>query len=45
MEGPRHAGVAMMQQPQKSEEGRGWANINPAAAPNTYTGKGGSKRD
>jgi hypothetical protein len=24
---------------------RGWARINPAAAPNTYTGKGGSKRD
>jgi len=25
-------------------EGRGWADINPATAPNTYTGKGGSKR-
>jgi hypothetical protein len=25
--------------------GRGWAPINPAAAPNTYTGKGGSKHD
>jgi len=24
--------------------GRGWAPFNPAAAPNTYTGKGGSKR-
>jgi hypothetical protein len=24
---------------------QGWAPINPAAAPNTYTGKGGSKRD
>ena len=23
---------------------RGWAPINPAAADNTYTGKGGSKR-
>ena len=26
------------------EGARGWAPINPAAAPNTYTGKGGSKR-
>ena len=24
---------------------RGWAPINPAAADNTYTGKGGSKQD
>jgi hypothetical protein len=24
---------------------RGWAPINHAAAPNTYTGKGSSKRD
>jgi hypothetical protein len=29
-----------------SPNGRqGWADINPAAAPNTYTGNGGSKRD
>jgi hypothetical protein len=28
-----------------SPDGRkGWAPINPAAAPNTFTGKGGSKR-
>jgi hypothetical protein len=33
------------QQPLKSQEGRGWAKINPAATPNTYTSKGGSKRD
>jgi hypothetical protein len=32
-------------QPQKDHEGRGWAPINPAAKPNTYTDKGGSKRD
>jgi hypothetical protein len=25
-------------------EGGGWAPINPAAAPNTYTGKGGTRR-
>jgi hypothetical protein len=25
--------------------GKGWAPINDAAKPNTYTGKGGSKRD
>jgi hypothetical protein len=27
-----------------SPDSKGWAPINPAAAPNTYTGKGGSKR-
>jgi hypothetical protein len=32
------------QQPQKSQEGRGWAKINPAANPNTYTTDSGSKR-
>jgi hypothetical protein len=32
------------QQPQKSEEGQGWAKINPAAKPNTYTTDSGSKR-
>jgi len=26
-------------------EGRGFSEINPAAKPNTYTGKAGSKRD
>jgi hypothetical protein len=29
-----------------SPDGRqGWANMNPTTADNTYTGKGGSKRD
>lgn len=33
-------------QPQRKSEGRGFAPINKAAVPNTYTtGKGGSKRD
>jgi hypothetical protein len=31
--------------PQRQEEGRGWAKINPAAKPNTYTTDKGSKRD
>jgi hypothetical protein len=26
-------------------EGQGWAKINPAATPNTYTSKGSRKRD
>ena len=38
--------VKEWKQPQKSEEGRGWATpINKAAVPNTYTGKGGTTRD
>ena len=33
-------------QPQLQSERRGWQNpINTAAMPNSYTGKGGSKRD
>jgi hypothetical protein len=31
------------QQPQRKEEGRGWAKAS--ENDNTYTGKGGSKRD
>jgi hypothetical protein len=31
-------------QPQKDHEGRGWADMKPTNADNTYTGKGGSKR-
>jgi hypothetical protein len=32
-------------QPQRKEEGRGWAKANATTADNTYTGKDGSKRD
>jgi hypothetical protein len=32
-------------EPQKKSEGSGWAEISEAAKPNTYTGKGGSKRE
>jgi hypothetical protein len=32
-------------QPQRKEEGRGWAKAKATTADNTYTGKGGSKRD
>lgn len=30
---------------QKRQEGRGWAEMKPTTANNTYTGNGGSKRD
>src|SRR5262249_38945253 len=33
------------QEPQKQEEGRGWAKPTSDLSDNTYTGKGGSKRD
>ena len=33
------------QQPQKKNEGRGWADMKATTSDNTYTGKGGSKRD
>ena len=45
MEGPRHAGIAMIGNSHKRAKKVARANINPAAAPNTYTGKAGSKRD
>jgi hypothetical protein len=32
-------------QPQKKSEGKGWADMRQTTADNTYTGKGGSKRD
>ena len=32
-------------QPQRKEEGRGWAKPTSDLSDNTYTGKGGSKRD
>ena len=32
-------------QPQRKEEGRGWAKAKATTSDNTYTGKGGSKRD
>jgi hypothetical protein len=32
------------QVPQKDREGRGWCRMEPVAADNTFTGKGGSKR-
>jgi hypothetical protein len=32
-------------QSQKREEGRGWAKTKATTADNTYTGKGGSKRN
>jgi hypothetical protein len=32
-------------QPQRKEEGRGWAKAKATTADNTYTGPGGSKRD
>jgi hypothetical protein len=33
-----------VQVPQKDREGRGWCRMEPVAADNTFTGKGGSKR-
>jgi anti-sigma regulatory factor (Ser/Thr protein kinase) len=33
------------QQPQRKEEGRGWAKAKATTSDNTYTGKRGSKRD
>jgi hypothetical protein len=33
------------QEPVQKFEGRGWAKMSPTTADNTYTGKGGSKRD
>jgi hypothetical protein len=32
-------------QPQRKEEGRGWAKAKATTADNTYTSPGGSKRD
>jgi hypothetical protein len=32
-------------QPQRKEEGRGWAKAKATTSDNTYTGPGGSKRD
>jgi hypothetical protein len=29
----------------RDTEGRGWADMKPTTADNTYTGKGGNKRD
>jgi hypothetical protein len=29
----------------QQEEGRGWADMKPTTADNTYTGKDGTKRD
>jgi hypothetical protein len=45
VEGPRHACIAMIGNSHKRAKKVAEANINPAAAPNAYTGKGGSKRD
>ena len=32
-------------QPQRQQEGRCWADMKATTADNTYTGKGGTKRD
>ncbi len=32
-------------QPQRKDEGRGWAKAKPTTSDDTYTGPGGSKRD
>jgi len=33
------------EQPQRKEEGRGWAKAKATTSDNTYTASGGSKRD
>jgi hypothetical protein len=33
------------QEPQRKSEGKCWADMKPTTADNTYTGKGGTKRD
>jgi hypothetical protein len=37
--------VGDWKQPQRKEEGRGWAKAKATTSDNTYTGPGGSKRD